>query len=136
MRRVVGLCLVGAILEMASLTAILHTHVYTDHDHPEHHHGLAAHEHGDRQPPAEHHDHDQFAWATCDPSVHKTQVRFVSPNPAVAFALLAEPEEPFSPVADMESAVWVFDVDVRAHGPPARGQTSPRAPPLIDPSIT
>jgi hypothetical protein len=115
----------------------LHVHAYFDHDHPEHHHGLAAHEH---HPAGVHDDDHEEAGAglkleSCDPGTHVVTV-------AMACAQL-----PPVQVVDGESGdltvlpelvpqePWTERTDVRVHGPPGLSQTSPRGPPIHLPRL-
>jgi hypothetical protein len=127
-RVLAALLLVPAVVAASSAGRVLHTHAYQGHDHPAHHHGLAAHEHSAM---AVHPDEGAPHVKGCDPGEH-----------AVPFAFLcvAGPEPDIEP-GDIEPAVLTaFDLqpvrfvrfaDVRVHGPPARGSASPRAPPVI-----
>ena len=125
--RVLALLLVPALLSTSGLSFALHTHVYTDHDHPEHHHGLSAH----------HHDGTPTRGAegtarldTCDPAQHTVSFAFAcaalpqshAADAAVVLSTSLTPELQIEPA--------VGNPDVRVHGPPSRTQASPRAPPL------
>jgi hypothetical protein len=126
-RRLAALLLVPSLLAMSG--PALHTHAYDDHDHPEHQHGLASHEHLDDV--AARRDDGGTHVEGCDPGEHAVEVAFLSaapqPPPAVEgvsnLATLARPITRHGPA--------VRHTDVRAHGPPSRTQSSPRAPPPI-----
>jgi hypothetical protein len=126
--RVLALLLIPALITTSGVVSLLHTHVYDDHDHPEHHHGLAAHEH--HAEPA-HPDDGTAHLEGCDPGQHTVSFAFVCATPPQAQAVDAVIELPASliPEARVERAVGY--ADVRVHGPPPRTQSSPRAPPLI-----
>jgi hypothetical protein len=119
----------------AGQVSLLHIHLYSDHDHPEHHHGLAAHEHNR---PAEHHDdgdHDQAVHLeSCDPGQH-----------AIALTMACGPQPPAQAVDGVGRSLILDGLlapirsvteltDVRVHGPPPLTEAPPRAPPLIFPA--
>jgi len=126
--------LLGLVLASTSgQVSALHIHQYTDHEHPEHHHGIAAHEH---HRSAAHHDDDHEAaqLESCDPALHAVPVTMgVAPAQQVdaidaqcGNSALVEPPAPLSSVQPF--------TDVRVHGPPPLIQAPPRAPPLIFPA--
>jgi hypothetical protein len=131
-RRAVAIALGAALVWSWGSGPARHVHVYTDHDHPEHHHGPAAHEH----PAALPHPEDGAAHLeACDQALHAVSV---SPG------LTCEPSSPVLGIdgdfvtpsivhPERSSHRAVHLILVRAHGPPARGRTSPRAPPQICP---
>jgi hypothetical protein len=104
----------------------LHVHQYTGHDHPEHHHGLAAHEH-DVLPA--HGPESGVRLETCDPGQHAIRFAFVSAAPPQAQALVADRATPATATPDPPVRRALDVLDVRVHGPPSHGQASPRAPP-------
>ena len=126
MRRIVAALLIPAFLGVSSLVALLHTHVYEAHEHPEHQHGLAAHEH--HAPPV-HRPAAGPIIERCEPGQHAKAFTFIATTPlpiptldaALIPALLTIPSPP------VERAL--APADVRVHGPPARGPSSSRAPP-------
>jgi hypothetical protein len=112
----------------------LHTHVYSGHEHREHDHGPAAHEH---LTPA-HHDNDDDGDAVhldrCDPGEH-----------AVAFTIGGAPLPQVKTVHAESATLWFHAplvllrsarslADVRVHGPPPERHLPPRAPPLTSPA--
>ena len=114
----------------------MHVHDYTDHDHPEHHHGLASHEHP-RAGLAEHDHHSPAADAhpafqaeLCDPGRHAVAATSgCAQAPQTHVDLRDLPGPTFIvPAAPIRSAAPV--VDVRVHGPPADARVPARAPPL------
>jgi hypothetical protein len=133
--RAVAILLGLVLASAAGQVSLLHIHLYSDHDHPEHHHGLAAHEHNR---PAEHHDdgdHDQAVHLeSCDPGQH-----------AIALTMACGPQPP-TQASDGVGRSLILDgllapirsvtelTDVRVHGPPPLTEAPPRAPPLIFPA--
>jgi hypothetical protein len=126
-QRVVALLLIPALMATSGVGSLLHTHVYTDHDHPEHHHGLAAHEH---YLTPTHPDAGVTRVEGCDPGIHT--VSFASLCAAVPQVpvVVAEFREPGLQAPDLQSWQPIGYADVRVHGPPSRSQASPRAPPV------
>jgi hypothetical protein len=127
-RGVLALLLIPALNAISAAGSLLHTHAYTDHDHPEHHHGLAAHEH--RGMPA--HPLDGTARLEgCDPARHAIAIGATCVTPAQGHAAGAEAIVPSSadPALRIERLARLSDV--RVHGPPFRAHASTRAPPLI-----
>jgi hypothetical protein len=126
----------GLVLASASgQVSLLHIHLYSDHDHPEHHHGLAAHEHNR---PAQHHDdgdHDEAVHLeSCVPGQH-----------AIALTMACGPQPPTQAIDGVGRSLILDGLlapirsvteltDVRVHGPPPLTQAPPRAPPLIFPA--
>ena len=122
------LLLIPALLSTWGVVPSLHTHVYEDHDHPEHHHGLAAHDH-DAAPVAD--EHGTAVLEECDPGNHTVSYAFVCAAPPQVHAGDAEVTLPGTPIAEPPIAGRIRHTDVRVHGPPRRTQSPPRAPPLI-----
>jgi hypothetical protein len=125
-RSVAMLLAVMLVLAPGQLLA-LHVHVYADHDHPEHHHGPAVHEHRDL--PRDSEDGRAYVEA-CDAGAH-----------VVSCMLTCITASPPHLDADTSALVWELAApvssrfandldDVRVHGPPPRAPSSPRAPPL------
>jgi len=106
----------------------LHVHDYTDHDHPEHHHGLAVHEH---HVPDTYSDDGTPQLEGCSPGRHTISYVFVCAAPAQSPAVNAEFETPGLAVPDLGVHHALGITDIRVHGPPSRTQAAPRAPPLI-----
>ena len=131
MYRALASLLIPALMATSGVASLLHTHAYNDHDHPEHHHGLAAHEH--HEEPADPGDGTAHLEG-CDPGKHAVSFAFVCATPPHLHAVDAEigPSASLIPELRIESAVGYSDV--RVHGPPLRSQSSPRAPPLIFPA--
>jgi hypothetical protein len=124
--RFLALLLVFALTATSSVAALVHTHAYRDHDHPEHHHGLSAHEH---YGPASHPRDGVARLEGCDPGKHTVSFIFISAAPQTQ-ALDAELTFLASAILEIHSEGIVRDRDVRVHGPPVPRQSSPRAPPL------
>ena len=114
----------------------LHVHEYKGHDHPDHHHGPAAHDHD--HPATADQDHhslageDAPAWHAdpCEPGRHAVGVSMTCaciPQAHVDLAELPGPTIAF-PSAPVRSTVPF--TDVRVHGPPFDARTPSRAPPL------
>jgi hypothetical protein len=131
--RTVTILLALVLASTSGQVSALHIHAYTDHDHPEHHHGLAAHEH---QPPALHDDDDDdvIHLESCDPGQHALSITMGSAPLPQVHAIDGESATPGSvaPLVQLRSVHHV--TDVRVHGPPTRTQAAPRAPPLIYPA--
>lgn len=115
-----------------------HVHVYEGHDHPEHHHGPAAHSHEQADP---HRHHDEIPAATsghrlesCDPGEHVVPVVFTCVSPTAQQAPLADvavvgrvnPPDVVRCCATLS--------DVRAHSPPRLTDAPLRAPPVVRPA--
>ena len=129
--RALASLLIPALIATSSVMTSLHTHAYDDHDHPEHHHGLAAHDHH-AEPP---HPVDGTAHLEgCDPGTHAVSFVFVCATPPEMHGVDAEIGPPASLVPELRAQRPVGYADVRVHGPPPRTHASPRAPPLIAPA--
>jgi hypothetical protein len=121
----VGVALVSTVGQVSAL----HTHAYTDHDHPEHHHGLAAHEHHRSTPHQDESDAGQHL-KSCDPGQHTVSFVMGCASLPQAHAIdaefgslnIVEPLGPFRSISEV--------TDTRVHGPPPPTQAAPRAPPL------
>ena len=128
MHRALALLLIPALIATSGAVSLLHTHVYDDHDHPEHHHGLAAHEH---QPVVADNEDGRPHLESCDPGEHAVSLTFVCAAPPQVHALDADIDPPQSLAPQHEIKLAAQPTDVRVHGPPPRTLTSPRAPPAI-----
>jgi hypothetical protein len=135
-RRLVGLLLAHSLVVSSAMASSMHVHEYADHDHPEHHHGLASHEHKHAAPAEQDHhspaddDHPAFQAESCDPGRHAvatTLGRAQIPHAHVDLGELPGPTF-IVPAAPIRSATPV--VDVRVHGPPFDARVPARAPPL------
>lgn len=104
----------------------LHTHAYGDHDHPEHRHGLAMHEHHGL---SRHATDDTVRVEDCDPGQHAVAVSLRCVPPPHVPTVDAVDTVPAVIEPDLTATVRVSLADVRAHGPPLLVRTSPRAPP-------
>jgi hypothetical protein len=136
-RRLVAFALIQALAVSTSMAASLHVHEYLGHDHPDHHHGPASHDH--QQPPTvdrDHHAHaddeDHPAWQAdpCEPGRHATGVSMTCACVPQAHVDLAEVPQLslVRPIAPARAAVAV--IDVRVHGPPFDARIPARAPPV------
>jgi len=128
-RRVVAILLGVALVSTVGQASALHTHAYTDHDHPEHHHGLAAHEHHQSAPHQDEGDAGMHL-ESCDPGQHTVSFVMGCASLPQMHAIDAEFEslsivEPLAPLRSISEVT-----DTRVHGPPPRTQAAPRAPPL------
>jgi hypothetical protein len=126
--RVLALLLITALIATSAMEPLLHTHVYTDHDHPEHHHGLAAHQH--ELEPA-HPDDATTGVEACDAGEHAVSFASVCAAVPQVPVFLVEVGAPALPVPDLPNWQPLGYTDVRVHGPPPRSTAPPRAPPLI-----
>jgi hypothetical protein len=125
--RALALLLIPALIGTSGVMSLLHTHAYDDHDHPEHHHGLSAHEHSTAP---SHPDDGTAHLEGCDPAQHVVSFVFVCAAPPQLHAVDAELTLPATPDVKTQIERGVRHTDVRVHGPPPRTQSSPRAPPL------
>jgi hypothetical protein len=126
--RALALLLVPALIATSGMPSLLHTHAYDDHDHPEHHHGLSAHEH---HAPASHSEGGGARLEGCDPGKHAVSFAFAGAAFTKSHAVNAELTLTATPTPEIRIDRRVRPTDVRVHGPPRRTQASPRAPPLI-----
>lgn len=128
MRRALALLLVPALIATSGVASLLHTHAYRDHHHPEHEHGLSAHEHrGTSKPAVDGADRVE----RCDPAGHVVSFKFLCEAAPQAHTADAEFILPAAPCVEMQVQRGLRHQDVRVHGPPPRTQGPPRAPPLI-----
>jgi hypothetical protein len=142
-RRLVVFVVVQALAVSTSMSSSLHVHQYFGHDHPDHHHGPAAHRHDhpavvDRDHHADPADDEPAAWQAerCEPGQHAVSVSMSCACIAhghVDFAELYGPTVAV-PGAPIRSAVQF--TDVRVHGPPFDGRIPARAPPVPSRLIT
>jgi hypothetical protein len=127
-RRFLALLVVSALTASSGLASLLHTHAYGGHDHPEHHHGIAAHDHHRAAPPA---DAAVAHLERCDPAKHTIALSFVCAPPHAHDLFAAEAALPTSPTSPAAAEHCARRADVRAHGPPLGADGPPRAPPAI-----
>jgi hypothetical protein len=124
--RVLALLLIPALIATFGAASSVHTHAYVDHDHPEHRHGLAAHEHhGMPVDPDDGTPHLEG----CDPGQHTVSFAFVCAGPPPFNSVDAEVSLPASSSAELQIEGAIRHTDVRGHSPPSRTPASPRAPP-------
>lgn len=128
MQRLVATLLGAVLASTAGHATALHTHAYVDHDHPEHHHGLAAHEH--HHEPA-HREDGTARLEGCDPGQHTISFAFVCAASLQVQFVAAEIASPATLTPEPAVEVAVGYTDVRVHGPPVRALASPRAPPFF-----
>jgi hypothetical protein len=135
-RRLVACALVQALVVSTAAGASLHVHEYLGHDHPEHHHGPASHDHhaaivdDDQYDETEDHDLPTLQADSCHPAQHAVAVRIgCAPVPPLHIDVTELPGPPILvPAAPVQSAAPV--TDVRVHGPPFDSRIPARAPPF------
>jgi hypothetical protein len=126
LHRSLALLLVTALTATQGALSLLHTHLYDDHDHPEHRHGLAAHEpHSITAHAEENSPHVEG----CDPAQHVLSFRFICAAPPQTGVVDVDVSLPGSLTPQTEITLATQPTDVRVHGPPPRTQACPRAPP-------
>ena len=137
MRRFVAFVLMQALVVSTATVSSLHVHEYFGHDHPEHHHGLASHEHDDTElPDLDHHvgsvdeDQEEIEAGPCDPGRHAFAVTLGCAHVPLVHIEFAEGAGPtvVAPIAPIGSATPI--TDIRVHGPPSNVRIPSRAPPL------
>ena len=136
MRRLFAVVLVQAMVASSAMGSLLHVHEYVGHDHPEHHHGPAAHEHHHSASAGDHHsgpedpDHPGLQADSCDPGRHAVAATMVCAQALRIHVEIAELPGPaiLAPAVSVRSAI--APTDVRVHGPPFDGRIPSRAPPL------
>src|SRR5688572_22365501 len=118
------------------MASSLHVHEYIGHDHPDHHHGPAVHDH-DHPATADrdHHDdedRDHPAWQAdpCEPGRHAVTIGAACACIPRAQVDLAELPGPAVVLAGAPIRSTVPFTDVRVHGPPFGARTPARAPPF------
>jgi hypothetical protein len=129
--------LIQALVVSAAVGASLHVHEYAGHDHPDHHHGPASHEHrqaaiadDDHHDETEDHDLPAFQADSCDPGHHVMAVTMgCAQVPQLHVDIAEVPGTTMVvPAAPVQSAAPVMDV--RVHGPPFDFRIPARAPPF------
>ena len=129
--------LVQALAVSTATGSSLHVHEYSGHDHPEHHHGPASHEHyAPGLPESDDHvasgdeDHPEMAALPCDPGRHAVELTLGRSHVAQIHIEIADAAGPAvaAPLAATGSATPI--TDVRVHGPPSHVRIPSRAPPL------
>jgi hypothetical protein len=132
--RAVAWLIISALIAAPGGLSTLHTHAYTDHDHPEHHHGPAVHDYHHLESRAEARSESGDGLPhleSCDPGEHVVSIVLacaVTPQVLIAAAECGSAIL----IAPLIASQRTSDVrDVRVHGPPFRNQAPPRAPPLI-----
>jgi hypothetical protein len=137
-RRFVGFLLVLAVVvSSTSMASSLHIHEYVGHDHPDHHHGPAAHDHdypatpdGDHDAEPGDDDHASLRANPCNPGRHAVGVSIGCACILQAHVDLAELPGPTIIVQSAPVRSAVPFTDVRVHGPPFDPRIPARAPPL------
>jgi ABC-type Zn2+ transport system substrate-binding protein/surface adhesin len=136
-RRLVAFVLVQGLAVSTAMGSSLHVHEYVEHDHPDHHHGPASHEHHqsavadhDDHSGAEDSDHPELRSESCDPGQHAVAVTMGCAQVAQLHVAITELPGPtvLVPTAPVRSVTPV--TDVRVHGPPFDPRIPSRAPPL------
>jgi hypothetical protein len=143
-RRLVGLLLAHSLAVSSAMASSMHVHEYAEHDHLDHHHGPASHEHersaladqDHHSPPEEDDDHPALEAQSCDPGRHAVAVTLGCVRVPQAQVDLGELPGPtfIAPPAPIRSATPV--IEVRVHGPPFDVRIPARAPPLTPRLIT
>ena len=137
MRRLVAFVLAQALVASSAVSSSLHVHEYLGHDHPDHHHGPATHDHEDPTfVDLDHHsagkeDHELAVEAdSCDPGRHTVSVSMACASVTQVHVYLAKLPSPriVVPTAPIQSAIAI--TDVRVHGPPFDARIPSRAPPV------
>jgi len=125
-RRIAAVVL-GLAVASSGLQPGLHVHAYTDHDHPEHHHGPAVHDHDEIE---QHDEAGDVRLDECDPAQHVLTLAAL----CVAAPELSLFDDALKPSAirapRLSSLVASHLTDVRVHGPPLDARLAPRAPPV------
>jgi hypothetical protein len=132
-QRLIATVLAFALIAAAGHLSRLHTHAYAEHDHPEHQHAPAAHDH---LPSPPHHDRDDEGphLESCDPGQHEVTLTVASaPAPNLHTFDAQVPQRRGVDTLDVDRPLHDATED-RAHGPPPRALASPRAPPAISPA--
>lgn len=122
----------GLLLVLGAIEApMMHEHDSREHVHPEHHHAAAAHvhsHHDDR--PASRHSVPQARWIdACDPGDHVARVSVFNVTLTEHALPIADRAPAWQLAFDSETSLRPDVLEVRVHGPPARYQLPPRAPP-------
>jgi hypothetical protein len=131
-RRIVAIVLGVALISTVGQASALHTHVYGDHDHQEHHHGLAVHDHHSETTDLAEADTPRLA--SCDPARHAVTLVWGCADCASRSPAVSAYDTPAVLHAPVRSHTAIATTDVRVHGPPPPGQTLSRAPPVSNPA--
>ena len=135
MRRMLASLVGLALMAAPGAVSPFHIHAYTEHDHPEHHHGPALHEHHHPQATLQHDgDHDPLRLESCDPGQHAVSLVMACASPPHLPIVVAERADPSRVEPSVTPTLNRLIVDIRVHGPPARGRIPPRAPPADVPA--
>ena len=139
MHRLVALVLAQALVVSSAMASSLHVHEYLGHDHPDHQHGPANHEHDhpavaerDHHSSAEHDDdHPTVGAESCDPGRHAVTVTMGCAEVPRVHVDIAELPGPTILASASPIRLASMLTDVRVHGPPPFDPRIPsRAPPL------
>jgi hypothetical protein len=126
--RGIALLLIPALIATSGLASLVHTHAYRNHDHPEHHHGPALHEH--QHSAVADHDRTEVTLESCDPAQHAVSASLGCASLPNLRVMDSESGHTFA----NEPLVFVCSIkdrcDVRVHGPPSHSRIPARAPPL------
>ncbi len=106
--------------------AAVHVHVYSGHDHVDHHHGPATHDH--HRPATSSHDGDSRL-SSCDPAAHAVFLRVATTAATAAVIVPFAAVELYVLAPDSARCGAMSPIDVRQHSPPGFTPRSPRAPP-------
>jgi hypothetical protein len=118
---------------------MLHVHAYEGHDHPDHHHGPAAHSHDALIDHADHTatapaDQGSVRLGSCDPSEHVVPFAFTCVSPTVHHVLGVGTAVPAVLAPNVLRCCRILPRDVRAHSPPRLTDAPLRAPPVVHPA--
>jgi hypothetical protein len=129
-QRALALFVGVALLATADQVSRLHTHVYIGHEHPEHQHGLAAHDH-DQAVVHEDEDEEGPHVESCDPGRHEVSLTLGCAPAMPRVSVHAEAAQ--LPVLHRLVLLRIIGMatDARAHGPPLVPSGPSRAPPHI-----
>jgi hypothetical protein len=135
-RRLVAFLLAQALMVSTFVASSLHVHEYVGHDHPDHHHGPAAHDHDhpattdrDHHSHEENEDHPAWQADACEPGRHAVSVSMSCACILQAHVDLAELPGPTVGVPSAPIRSTVPFTEVRVHGPPFDARIPARAPP-------
>jgi hypothetical protein len=125
---VLALLLIPALAATSGVTSLLHTHAYNDHDHPEHHHGPALHEHHYSEVAQP--DRAEVTLESCDPGEHAVSVSLGWASLPNLHVVDSECGHTFTSDPLIIVCSITDRCDVRVHGPPSHSRIPSRAPPL------
>jgi hypothetical protein len=123
------------MLAVGGSVPFLHAHTYSEHDHPEHRHGPAAHQHRHAQTIVDrHHGDDRPTIESCEPGQHAVSLVMRGTTVSVFSIAMIETESPTGVSPTRSLIAFARFEDVRVHSPPDRPRPPARAPPLALPA--